>query len=208
MLLELAVFRTSPVGRVGYSPARMADAPLARDLVLEKVRRRVLAAARARLSPHDAEDLTQDTLAVLVTKYGTVEAPEELVALGLAILRRKRAAAWRKASRRRALGESPLPGAEDDRPDPMETAPAGAPDPEAVALVRERLALLARAAARLDGRCRQILRRKLLGASFVEIAAELGHPVNTVYSWDFRCHQRLRKLLGEQWSFVAGEEDR
>jgi len=208
VLLELAVFRTSPARRVGYSPARMAEAPLDRDLVLEKVRSRVLAAARARFPPHDAEDLTQDTLAVLASKYATVEAPEELVALGLAILRKKRAAAWRKASRRRALGESPLPTSEENRPDPAETAPASAPDPEAVAVARERLDLFIRAAARLDGRCRAILRRKLQGASFVEIAAELGHPVNTVYSWDWRCHQRLRKLLGDHWSFVAGEEER
>jgi hypothetical protein len=32
--------------------------------------------------------------------------------------------------------------------------------------------------------------------------------VNTVYSWDRRCHQRLRKLLGAQWGFVSGEGDR
>ena len=82
----------------------------------------------------------------------------------------------------------------------------GGPWPDTVAADRERLRLFAEAAARLEGRCREILRRKLEGLSFVEIAAELGRPVNTVYSWDFRCHQRLRKLLGDRWGFVAGEE--
>jgi DNA-directed RNA polymerase specialized sigma24 family protein len=61
------------------------------------------------------------------------------------------------------------------------------------------------AAGRLEGRCRQLLRRKLEGASFVEIAAELGRPVNTVYSWDSRCHERLKALLAERWAFVSGE---
>ena len=79
----------------------------------------------------------------------------------------------------------------------------GGPLPDTVAADRERLRLFADAAARLEGRCREILRRKLEGLSFVEIAAE-HPPVNTVYSWDFRCHQRLRTLLGARWGFVAG----
>ena len=64
--------------------------------------------------------------------------------------------------------------------------------------------MLVEAAARLDGRCRDILRRKLEGASFVEMAAEFGRPVNTVYSWDYRCLQRLKDLLAERWAFVSG----
>lgn len=186
---------------VRYSPARMAtgDEPLSRDAALEALRLRILAAARRRLSPADAEDLTQETLLLLATKYAHVGDASELVALGIGILRKKRADLWRKAARRR---ETSAEGTEG------RVLADGGPSPDELARDRERLRLFAEAAARLDGRCRQILRRKLEGISFVEIASELGRPVNTVYSWDFRCRERLRKVLGPRWSFVSGEEER
>jgi RNA polymerase sigma factor (sigma-70 family) len=186
-----------------------SDASVARGAALERVRGRILAAARRSLSPADAEDLTQDALLLLSTKYAHVEAPEELVALGLKIVRLKRAALWRKASRRGEARSTPRTPADETGRDPLEDVPDGArADPEAVARARERLRLFAGAAARLDGRCRDILRRKLEGLSFVEIAAAFGRPVNTVYSWDWRCHQRLKRLLGDHWAFVSGEEGR
>ena len=172
-----------------------------REEVLARVRARILAAARARLPAADAEDLTQEALVLLTTKYAHVTAAEELVALGARILAFKRTALWRKVARRRAAGDTPLAADQDSDHE----APAEAPDPEQVARARQRLAMFVEAAERLDGRCREILRRKLQGASFVEIAQELGRPVNTVYSWDYRCHQRLKTLLAERWAFVSGE---
>jgi RNA polymerase sigma factor (sigma-70 family) len=172
---------------------------LTRDAALASLRLRILSAARRRLSPADAEDLTQEVLLLLTTKYAEVEDPAQLVALGLGILRKKQADLWRKSARR---GEA---SAQDATEVPLAH---GGPLPDTVAADRARLRLFAEAAARLEGRCREILRRKLEGLSFVEIAAELGRPVNTVYSWDFRCHQRLRTLLGDRWSFVAGGEER
>jgi RNA polymerase sigma factor (sigma-70 family) len=196
-----AIDRPFPAPAVRYSPARMAtgDEPLSRDTALEALRLRILAVAGRRLSPADAEDLTQETLLLLATKYAHVSEPSELVALGVGILRKKRADLWRKAARR---GE-----ASAEEPDPR-TLPDAGPLPDVQARDRERLRLFAEAAARLDGRCREILRRKLEGMSFVEIARELGRPVNTIYSWDFRCHQRLRKILGARFRFVAGEDER
>jgi RNA polymerase sigma-70 factor (ECF subfamily) len=170
-----------------------------RDAALQALRARLLSAARQRLSPADAEDVTQETLLLLATKYAHVHDPAELVALGIAILRRKRADLWRKANRR---GE---PTAEDAAALPL---PDGRPSAETSAADRERLRLFEEAAARLGARCREILRRKLDGMSFVEIAAELGAPVNTVYSWDRRCRETLRRLLGARFGFVAGEEER
>ena len=193
----------APLTGLGYSRARTTmveltrERTLTRETALASLRLRILSAARRRLSPADAEDLTQEVLLLLTTKYAEVEDPAQLVALGLGILRKKRADLWRKSARR---GEA---SAEDVTEVPL---PHGGPGPDTVAADRERLRLFAEAAARLEGRCREILRRKLEGLSFVEIAAELGRPVNTVYSWDFRCHQRLRKLLGDRWGFVAGEE--
>jgi RNA polymerase sigma factor (sigma-70 family) len=204
--LTFAIGRSSWFTALGYSPAAMADeATLSRDEVLGRVRARVLAAARARLSPADAEDLTQEALILLTTKYAHVTAAEELVALGVRIVALKRTAFWRKAARRQAAGDTPVVADSADG-DPLERAPADSPDPEAIARARQRLAIFVEAAARLDGRCREILRRKLQGASFVEIASELRRPVNTVYSWDHRCHQRLKRLLGDRWAYVSGEE--
>jgi RNA polymerase sigma factor (sigma-70 family) len=183
----------------------MTAGTLDRDEVLARVRARVLAAASAWLSPVDAEDMAQETLVLLSTKYAHVAAAEELVAIGAQIVRLKRRAFWRKAARRRALGETPAPAGHDEDKEASDPESEG-PDPEAIARGRQRLSMLVEAAARLDGRCREILRRKLEGASFVEIAEELGRPVNTVYSWDYRCHQRLRTLLGDRWAFVSGRE--
>ena len=198
--------RTSSPGALGYSPGSMAAGGLDRDEVLARVRARVLAAAAAWLSRPDAEDVAQETLVLLTTKYAHLAAAEELVAIGARIVRLKRLARWRKAARRRALGDTPVPAGQDGENEPFD--PEGeAPDPEAIARGRQRLSMLVDAAAQLDGRCREILRRKLQGASFVEIAEELGRPVNTVYSWDHRCHQRLRTLLGDRWAFVSGQEE-
>ena len=201
--------RTFWFSALGYSPGAMSqELPLEREEVLTRLRARVLAAALAWLSPADAEDVAQETLMLLSTKYAHVAAAEELVAIGARIVRFKRVAHWRKARRRRELGEAPAPTAEDGASDPLEAAPSDAPDPETVARTRQRLAMLVEAAARLDGRCREILRRKLQGVSFVEIALELGRPVNTIYSWDWRCHKKLKTMLGAHWSFVSGEEER
>jgi RNA polymerase sigma factor (sigma-70 family) len=200
----LALEQSSWSAGVGYSAASMADesAGRSRDEVLERVRARVLAAARSRLSPADAEDLTQEALVLLATKYAHVGAPEELVAIGARIVAFKRAALWRKATRHRAAGETRV--ADDFPAEPLD-ATSDAPDPEKVARARQRLSMFVEAASQLDGRCRQLLRRKLEGASFAEIAAELGRSVNTVYSWDYRCHQRLKTFLAERWAFVSGE---
>jgi len=172
---------------------------LTRETTLASLRIRILAVARRRVSPPDAEDLTQEVLLLLTTKYSDVEDPGQLVALALGILRKKRADLWRKAARH---GEA---SAEDPTGMPL---PDGRPGPDAVTSDRERLRLFTKAVAHLGDRCRDLLRRKIEGQSFVEIAAQLGHPVNTVYSWDHRCHQRLRGLLGDRWGFVVGEEAR
>lgn len=201
--------RSCWVTALGYSPGAMAEvAALERDEVLARVRARVLAAARARLSPADAEDLTQDALVLLSTKYAHVTAAEELVALGVRIVAFKRAALWRKAARRKDLGETPVAPVDAGDGDPLDRRPGDLPDPEAIARDRQRLSIFVEAAVRLDGRCREILRRKLQGASFVDIALEMGRSVNTVYSWDHRCHKRLKELLGDRWTFVSGQEPR
>jgi RNA polymerase sigma factor (sigma-70 family) len=195
---------------LGYSPARMvvAGSDLTRENVLERVRARILGVARRGLSVEEAEDLAQETLLLLTTKYANVEAPEELIALGITIVRKLRSAQWRRAARRRDLGHVAPPPRDEDGPDLFEGASGSMPDPETLARVGQRVRLFTDAADRLSGRCRDMLKRKLEGESFVEIAKSLGRPVNTVYSWDHRCHKRLKELLGAHLGFVTGEEER
>ncbi len=200
-----SVLRTFWFRAPGYSAGAMREeAALGRDEVLQRVRARVLGAARRSASPADAEDLAQETLLLLSTKYAHVEAADELVRIAVAIVSRKLQGLWRKRARRARLGEATLPHDEDGSVDPIEQAGSAAPDPERIATDRQRVAVLVEVAERLGSNCRELLRRKLEGASLKEIAAEMRRPVNTIYSWDHRCHKRLRGLLGERWAFVAG----
>jgi RNA polymerase sigma-70 factor (ECF subfamily) len=160
--------------------------------ILAALRERIAAFAASRIGKESAEDLAQDVIIVLEERYRHVQTLDELLPLSLQILRFKMMAHRRKAVRHReaaAVSVEDVPLA-DLRP-----------DPEAEAQRRELLERLTRAVPQLGERCRELLRLKLLGKSFAEIQEELGAAsINTVYTWDFRCRQRLLQLLGGKWS--------
>ncbi len=162
-----------------------------REAVLGRLRERIVGYAASRIGREAAEDLAQEVLIVLETKYPQVGAAEELAPLAFRILRFKMAA-WRRKRARR--GEDRQAALDDVQPaDP-------APDPEAEAEMRERRERLRTAIEKLSGRCRQIFRLKLEGKSFAEIQREMGAAsLNTVYTWDYRCRQKLLALLGGSW---------
>src|SRR5262249_7008643 len=64
------------------------------------LRLRLLACARRSLANDVAEDLVQETILLLTTKYADVRATEDRVRLGITILVKKRSAHWRKSRRR------------------------------------------------------------------------------------------------------------
>jgi RNA polymerase sigma factor (sigma-70 family) len=133
-----------------------------------------------------AEDLVQETFVVLTTKYAHVRALEECVPLGITILKMKMAAHLRKVRRR----------GEDTAVDPGEVGvPDGEANPEEAALRRQLVERLRAALPRLTGRCRDLARLKLEDRTFPEIAEILSAKLNTVYSWDHRCMERLRAIL-------------
>ena len=160
-------------------------------VTLERLRQRLVRYGSARLSPDVAEDLAQETLLLLTTKYAHVTALVELIPLAITIMRLKIQGHRRRVHRRGedtalAVDELPLPD--------------GAADPGELLARRQALDRLRAALGRLGGRCAQIYRLKLEGRSFAEIGSELGAAsVNTVYSWEFRCRQRLREILGGPW---------
>ncbi len=128
---------------------------------------------------------------VLEEKYPEVERTEDLLPLSLQILRFKLTATWRKVSRR---GENRAVAVEDMQiADPHE-------NPETAAGRAEMFGKLRAALKRVEPRCRQLFRLKLEGRSFPEIQVILdARSINTVYTWDARCRQRLLELMGGRW---------
>jgi RNA polymerase sigma-70 factor (ECF subfamily) len=176
---------SSKTGSRGLDPVSFRDEALAR------LRERIVAYAASRMQRDLAEDLAQEVLLVLQERYAAVEAMEDLLPLGFRILRFKLAASVRKSVRRGEQRQIPV----EDLPlaDPN-------PDPEAETRRREDTKRLTSALRKLEGRCRRIFLLKLEGRSFAEIRDILGAvSVNTVYTWDSRCRQRLLKLLGGRW---------
>ena len=156
------------------------------DPLLERLRQRFLAFARRSLASDVAEDLVQETFLLLATKYAHVREPQERIRLGITIIRKKRAGHWRKSLRR---GEAnAVDVADTDLQD-------DGLDPEELAERRQLVARLRTAVAALSGRCRELVRLKLEERTFSEIAEIMQAKLNTVYSWDHRCTERLRALV-------------
>jgi RNA polymerase sigma-70 factor (ECF subfamily) len=159
-----------------------------RNEVLALLRERIVAFAASRLRREVAEDLAQEVFVLLEQKYPLVTRLDELIPLSLQILRFKMAA-WRRKQVRH--------GETQDMP---EIAADSTANPETWAERRELLARLEEAIPKLGDRCREILRLKLLGRSFAEIQEHLGAAsINTVYTWDARCRQKLLDLFGGRW---------
>jgi RNA polymerase sigma-70 factor (ECF subfamily) len=167
-----------------------------RDEILARLRERIMAFAASHGSREAAEDLAQEVLMLLHEKYAHLESPEELLPLALKIVRFKLMSLRRKSVRRGeyhsvSITDIPLP---DLGPDPAESLER-----------KEMLERLERAMAQLPERCRQLLRLKLEGRTFAEIQRRLGAgAINTVYTWDHRCRQRLLELMGGDWERPGG----
>ena len=166
-----------------------------RTAVLAHLRERIVAFAASRYAGSHAEDLAQEVLVLLHTKYGHLERAEDLVPLAFQILRFKLAAHRRKAARR---GEFDAVDVDEFPP------PSDAPDPAAVLERKELLARLMGGIGRMGERCRELFRLKLQGRSFPEIQGLLGAAsLNTVYTWDHRCRKQLLDSLGGRWEGVG-----
>ncbi len=174
-----------------------ADLPAGRAEILARLRERIVAFAASRYAGAQAEDLAQEVLVLLHTKYGHLDRAEDLVPLAFQIVRFKLAALRRKSARRGeydAVDVDAFPPASD------------APDPAAVLERKELLTRLMGGIARMGERCRELFRLKLQGRTFAEIQALLGAAsLNTVYTWDHRCRKQLLASLGGRWE-AAGKE--
>ena len=162
-----------------------------RDQILTALRERILAFATSRLSRDQAEDLTQDVLAVLHDKYSQVTDLFELIPLAFQVLRYKMLDAHRKALRR---GEYNQESVED-----LPLADAG-DSPMAQLDQKQRVNRLLTAISQLGERCQELFKWKLEGKSFPEIQKLMGQvSINTIYTWDLRCRKQLLALMGGSW---------
>lgn len=166
-----------------------------RDAILEKIRERMVAFATSHYSGEAAEDLAQEVLIVLHEKYAQVTALSELLPLSFRILRYKIRDAQRRAVRRRDF----------DRVSAQDVAlSAPGDDPETEVIRKRMVERLIASSEQLGERCRELLRLKVEGRTFPEIQRILGMAsINTIYTWDRRCRQRLLELMGGDW-----EQDR
>lgn len=165
---------------------------MARDEILVRLRERIVAFAASRMGRDTGEDLAQEVLLVLETRYPQVDTLDELMPLSLQILRFKMASFRRRSARRGENKSVP--------PEEVHLIDSG-PSPEAWAERQELLERLKAAVGKLGPRCREMFRLKLLGRTFPEIQNEMGAAtLNTVYTWDARCRQHLLEAMGGQWS--------
>ncbi len=175
---------------VGQEPGSGGEDRLGAE-ILDRLRRRLVSFGASRVQRDVAEDLAQETLLLLTTKYAEVTGLNALLPLSLKIMRFKILSHRRKVHRR---GEDASVAVEDiDLRD--ESA-----SPDTLAERHEEVERLKAALRQLGARCRELFRLKLEGRGFAEIRDLLGAgSVNTVYSWEFRCRERLRQLLGGSW---------
>ena len=162
-----------------------------RDEILARLRERIVAYAASRLQRDVAEDVAQEVMLLLHTKYSEVSGLEDLVPLSLQIARFKIAGFHRKAHRR---GEDTQVSVDD--------VPLADPamNPGDFVEKQEMLERLTAALGQLGGRCREMFRLKLHGKNFGEIQRILGvGSINTIYTWDFRCRKQLVERMGGSW---------
>jgi RNA polymerase sigma-70 factor (ECF subfamily) len=162
-----------------------------RNQILTRLRERIVAFAASRISKDAAEDLGQEVMLLLYEKYAHVEELDELVPLALQIVRFKLMSQRRTAQRR---GEYTSVSVEDIQLPDLRMSPAGEFER------KQMLLSLQNAIGQLGGRCQRIIRWKLEGRSFADIQKLLhAASINTVYTWDFRCREKLLELLGGKW---------
>lgn len=88
-----------------------------------------------------------------------------------------------------------------DRVSPQDV-PLSAPgvDPETEVMRKRMVKPVIACSEPLGDRCRELLRLKVEGKTFSEIQRIMGAAsINTIYTWDRRCRQRLLELMGGDW---------
>jgi RNA polymerase sigma-70 factor (ECF subfamily) len=154
------------------------------ERIVERLRVRLVEFAASRGMGDRADDVVQETLAVLWRKYRAVDAEIELIRLAFTICKYKMLEGKRP---RQHAGDE---GLDDELPVADER-----PSVEAELVDRERQQRLRQAIGRLGERCRKLFRLRLQGKATADIAALMGASVPTVHVWEHRCRKSLFQEL-------------
>ncbi|HOD65086.1 MAG TPA: sigma-70 family RNA polymerase sigma factor [candidate division Zixibacteria bacterium] len=157
------------------------------DLVRQFAPLVMTVAVRSGLSAPDAEDCGQQVWLALYRTRKNVRDPARLPAWLIQTTRRRAVRMRQQQSARRQV--------EADAP---EAASLCLPDDQVVQL--EQAAILEGALARLEPRCRDLLRKLFFspgGTTYAEIARHFGLSPNALGPLRSRCLARLRKILAE-----------
>jgi RNA polymerase sigma-70 factor (ECF subfamily) len=144
-------------------------------------------------SPHDAEDLVQETYARVLSRPRLLRRGEELPYL-LRVLRNTYLTSLRTASRRPRTVELPA--------DESEALRARGAEPGPAAEARELLAVIA---ALPDDFRQALVAVDIIGVSYREAARALGTSEATITSRLFRARRRVSDALGGERPSIAGE---
>lgn len=175
------------------------DSERALERFLAGIERRALRIAQLALRDHaEAEDVVQDAMIRLVRNYAG-NPPEQWRPLFYRILHNRITDSQRRQTVRRAvMAWWPGGAAQDEAPDPIESAvdPAGAPD--SMLEGEQLLARIEEALARLSGRQREaFLLRNFEGMDVAQTAIAMGCSEGSVKTHYFRALQALQTVLGD-----------
>ncbi len=193
---------TMPALAMGQ-PERIWEKSLDQERALERflvgIERRAYRIAQLSVRDHDeALDIVQDSMIRLARSYGQRPA-EEWQPLFYRILRNRILDCQRRRKvRNRVMAFWPTRSADDDTPDPVESAPDPAGTPEDHLAGRQALAELERALADLTDRQREaFMLRNFEGLDVAQTASAMGCSQGSVKTHYFRAMQVLRDRLGE-----------
>src|SRR5580658_8701382 len=148
--------------------------------LFETVRVRIVGFATYLGCGSDSEDIAQETLLVLHSRYAEVEDRGEMLKLATRICANL-AMNWRRRKSNSARTME-VPEAMAD--------PVGR-SPESAVIERQLQELLVKAIHESDERCKELLRLRMGGAKTKDIAAQTGAKPGAVDTAYFRCLQRL-----------------
>jgi RNA polymerase sigma-70 factor (ECF subfamily) len=187
------------VGRCDTAWEATVDQARALDRFLAGIERRALRIARIALRDHaEAQDAVQDAMIRLVRSYG--QHPEDQWRPLFYRILRNRITDQQRRQKVRSAVMAWWPGrdAEDDAPDPVESAadPAGGPDQALEG--EELLERIEEVLAGLSGRQREaFLLRNFEGLDVAQTALAMGCSEGSVKTHYFRALQALQQVLGE-----------
>jgi len=165
-----------------------AGDPRAWNALVERYAPLVWSIVRAyRLTPSEAEDVTQNVWLALLQVAKELREPAALPGWLATTARREALRAVRRRARTHDLGIA------EETEQLMDTNPT----PEEMVEADKRIAALNRAIRQLPERCRTLLSVLLITPSYAEISAALSMPVGSLGPTRVRCLNHLRRLLAE-----------